>query len=87
MSELPWNLAAETAADPAVRGELAGRVETAFRNLSARLGAVARLALIEEQPYQKIADALGLSIGAVKTRVFRAVRILRKELSDLEEYR
>lgn len=87
MSELPPNLAAETVADPAAQNELGERIESAFRNLSARLGAVARLALIEEQPYQKIADALGLSIGAVKTRVFRAVRILRKELSGLEEYR
>jgi len=84
-AELPPDLAAEPAADPAVRGELAGRIEAAFRGLSARLRTVARLALIEEQPYQNIAEALGLSIGAVKTRVFRAVRILREELRDLEK--
>ncbi len=41
------------------------------------------LALVEEQPYDQIADALGTSVGAVKLRVFRAVRILRRQLSRL----
>ena len=41
------------------------------------------LALIEEQPYQEIADALGISVGAVKLRVFRATRLLRKELKEM----
>ncbi len=41
------------------------------------------LALIEERPYNEIADALGTSVGAVKLRVFRAVRILRKRLRHL----
>jgi hypothetical protein len=35
---------------------------------------------IEEQPYKEIAEALGISTGAVKLRVFRALRLLRKEL-------
>jgi len=39
---------------------------------------VATLALIEEQPYKEIAEALGISVGAVKVRVFRALRLLRK---------
>jgi DNA-directed RNA polymerase specialized sigma24 family protein len=38
--------------------------------------------LPEEQPYQEIADALGVSAGAVKLRVFRALRILRKTLKQ-----
>jgi len=41
----------------------------------------ATLALVEEQPYDEIADALGTSVGAVKLRVFRAVRLLRKQLN------
>jgi DNA-directed RNA polymerase specialized sigma24 family protein len=36
---------------------------------------------LEEQPYEEIADALGISVGAVKLRVFRAVRVLRKQLN------
>jgi len=41
------------------------------------------LALIDEEPYAEIADALGISIGAVKLRVFRAVRLLRNHLKQL----
>ena len=55
----------------------------AFRKLPAKLQIVATLALIEEQPYAEIADALGLPIGTVKSRVFRATRALREELARL----
>jgi DNA-directed RNA polymerase specialized sigma24 family protein len=41
---------------------------------------VASLALIEEQPYAEIADALSLPLGTVKSRVSRATEALRKEL-------
>jgi len=44
---------------------------------------VATLALIEEEPYNKIAEAVGISAGLVKMRVYRAVRILRKQLNSL----
>jgi DNA-directed RNA polymerase specialized sigma24 family protein len=50
--------------------------------LPAKLQVAATLALIEELPYDEIAGALGTSVGAVKLRVFRAVRILRKRLSQ-----
>ena len=39
--------------------------------------------LIEEQKHEDIAAALGISIGAVKSRVFRAVRILRGKLERM----
>jgi RNA polymerase sigma-70 factor (ECF subfamily) len=55
----------------------------AFRRLSPKLQVVATLALVEEQPYAEIADALGLPVGTVKSRVFRAIRALRKELAVL----
>jgi DNA-directed RNA polymerase specialized sigma24 family protein len=41
---------------------------------------VALLALIEEVSYAEIGESLGLSLSAVKTRVFRAVHRLRDEL-------
>jgi len=44
---------------------------------------VATLALIEEEPYYDIAEAVGISHALVKVRVFRAVRILRKKLNSL----
>jgi DNA-directed RNA polymerase specialized sigma24 family protein len=44
---------------------------------------VAALALLEEQAYAEIADALGIPAGTVKSRVFRATRALREELTRL----
>jgi len=67
--------------DPLVQSETRERIRQAFRRLPAQLQAAATLALIEELPYDEIASALGTSVGAVKLRVFRAVRILRKRLS------
>jgi len=68
--------------DPLVRRELRERIEQAFRRLPAKLQVAATLALVDELPYDEIANALGTSVGAVKVRVFRAVRILRKRLSQ-----
>jgi RNA polymerase sigma factor (sigma-70 family) len=59
------------------------QTESAFRQLPAKLQAVATLALVEERPYEEISESLGISIGAVKSRVFRAVRLLRKKLKQL----
>jgi len=67
-------------ADPAVTSDTLTKVERAFRELPPKLQAAATLALIEEQEYAAIADALGISVGGVKSRVFRAVRMLRKKL-------
>jgi RNA polymerase sigma-70 factor (ECF subfamily) len=58
------------------------RIRQAFQRLPVKLRVAATLALVEEQPYDEIADALGISVGAVKVRVFRAVRILRKRLTQ-----
>jgi len=67
--------------DPLVRCETQERIQQAFRRLPAKLQVAATLALVEELPYDEIAGALGTSVSAVKLRVFRAVRILRKRLS------
>src|SRR5262249_42872158 len=75
--------AAAPKSDPLVEDETRTKVQQAFRSLPAKLQVAATLALIEEQSYDEIADALGTSVGAVKLRVFRAVRLLRKRLSHL----
>ncbi len=59
------------------------KIQESFGRLPAKLRVAAILALVEERPYDEIADALGTSVGAVKLRVFRAVRILRQQLSGL----
>ena len=69
--------------DGLLQRETREKIQQAFRRLPAKFQAAATLALVEEQPYDEIADALGTSVGAIKVRVFRAVRILRKQLSQL----
>jgi len=58
-------------------------IAMAFRRLPPDLQIVAALALLEEQPYADIADALGIPEGTVKSRVFRATRLLKEELARL----
>ncbi len=76
------DLPAPHSLNPGVHRDIRERTERAFRQLPAKLQIAATLALLEEQPYQQIADALGISVGAVKLRVFRALRLLRKELQS-----
>jgi len=66
--------------DPAVGRDVREKIASAFRQLPRRLQVVAVLALIEGRPYPEIAEALGISLGAVKSRVFRAVRQLQEKL-------
>lgn len=69
--------------DAAVQREERERIAQAFLELPAKLRVAATLALIEEEPYETIAEGLGISVGGVKTRVWRAVRQLRKKLKGL----
>ena len=55
----------------------------AFRSLPPKLLVVALLALVEQQPYEEIANALDVPIGTVKSRAFRAIRALREALTRL----
>lgn len=64
------------------QSELRASIFVAMNRLSPRLRVAVLLALVEEEPYENIAQALGISVGAVKARVYRGVRILRKELSN-----
>ncbi len=79
-TDLPDHLPAPRLPDPGISEELRRKTARAFCRLPPKLQIAATLALIEEQPYKEIADALGISTGAVKVRVFRALRFLRKEL-------
>jgi len=81
--ELRDDYADSEPADPAVRREARQRIARAFGALPPKLRAAAALALIEEQPYERIAEGLGISVGGVKSRVWRAVRLLRKSLKGV----
>ena len=75
----------EDPADPAApddvqRQDLARAIRQAFSLLPPKLRAAATLALVEDLPQAAIAEELGISVAAVKSREFRAVRLLRKRL-------
>jgi len=81
--ELPEDLAGPEGADPVVHRETLEQIKHAFFQLPAKYRLVATLALIEEETYNNIAEAAGISVALVKVRVFLAVRMLRKKLSSL----
>lgn len=69
-------------ADPLVTGEIRREVARALGRLPPKLRMAAVLAVVEELPQKEIADALGVTVAAVKLRVFRAMRRLRSELEQ-----
>jgi RNA polymerase sigma factor (sigma-70 family) len=73
-------LAAPAIADPAVTAEIRRKTAEAFGRLPPNLRVAALLAVVGEMPQREVAAALGISIAAVKLRVFRALRLLRKDL-------
>jgi RNA polymerase sigma-70 factor, ECF subfamily len=82
-AELPEEVPVAASANPGVQRDIRERTAEAFRQLPAKLQVAATLALVEEEPYAEIAAALGISLGAVKVRVFRATRLLRKKLKAM----
>lgn len=72
-----------SAPDPLLQAEIRDRIARAFFGLPVRLRVAATLALIEECPYQEIANALDISLSAVKMRVGRAVALLRASLESM----
>lgn len=79
-AEVQPEAAAPLAPDAAVIAEIRRKTALAFERLPLKLRIAATLAVIEEQPHKDIAAALGISVAAVKLRVFRALRLLRKDL-------
>jgi len=80
--ELAADIAAPPRADPAISAEIRGKTALAFQRLPPKLRIAAILSVVEEQSAKNIAEALGISVAAVKLRVFRAVRFLRKDLQQ-----
>src|SRR5262249_14618805 len=69
--------------DPIVCREMHSSIAAAFRCLPVKLRVAATLSLIEERSHQEIAEALGTTEGAVRVRVFRAVQLLREQLTRM----
>lgn len=85
--DVPWSEREQAlpaaATEPLLDRERREAIARAFGRLPASLRLTATLALVEERRHAEIADALGISAGAVKQRVFRAVRLLREQLDRL----
>jgi RNA polymerase sigma-70 factor (ECF subfamily) len=79
-TEMLAEVAAPAAADPAMTAEIRLKTALAFGRLPPKLRIAATMAVIEEEPQKDVAAALGISVAAVKLRVFRALRLLRKDL-------
>jgi RNA polymerase sigma-70 factor (ECF subfamily) len=79
-AETCGELATPATGDPAVSAEIRLKTALAFGRLPPKLRVAATLAVVEELPQKEVAAALGISVTAVKLRVFRALRLLRKDL-------
>lgn len=79
-TELPATLQAPCVSDPGVTEEIRRKTAEALARLPPSLRVAAMLAVVEEMPNKQVAEVLGISTGAAKLRVFRALRILRREL-------
>ncbi len=78
--QLVEEIAAPQAADAAVTAEIRSKTAQAFARLPPKLRVAATLAVVEGQTHKDVAEALGISVAAVKLRVFRALRLLRRDL-------
>jgi RNA polymerase sigma-70 factor, ECF subfamily len=74
--------AAEKQGDCVERQQARAGIRDALMELSPKLRIVVQLTLIEDASYAAVAHALGISLSAVKLRVFRATRILRRKLEQ-----
>ena len=81
--EMLESAAAPLVGDAAVSDEIRRKTLSAFVRLPARLRATALLAVVEGRSHKEIAEALGITVPAVKLRVFRALRLLRKDLAKM----
>ena len=79
-TELPTTLPAAETGDPGIAAEIRRKTAAALARLPPALRVAAVLAVVDDMPYKKVAQSLGISTGAVKLRVYRALRILRREL-------
>jgi RNA polymerase sigma-70 factor (ECF subfamily) len=77
------NMPAAAALDVAVAAEIRQKTASAFSRLPVKLRVAALLAVVEERPQKEVAEALGITVAAVKLRVFRALRLLRKDMERM----
>ncbi len=82
-SDAPWEdrMASRSVADPTARAEL----EAALRSVSTEHREAFLLVEVFGLSYQETADVLGVAVGTVKSRMFRARQALCLAIADQEE--
>ena len=59
-------------------------IERALAQIPQDIAGILRLAFIDELPYAEIAEREGVSHGAIKTRIHRAKKVLKKAVDELD---
>lgn len=73
----------EAPTSAASRHELEAEIQRAITRLSPKMRAITVLRYLESLSYEEIADALGISLGTVKSRLSRAHDALDRELTPV----
>ena len=76
---------AETPSASLERSDQRSALEAALAQLSESHRSVFELAILQDLPYEQIAEMLGIPKGTVKSRVFYALRKLRETLRSEQE--
>ena len=88
LSEAGFDVPVDRAEQPEARALRAEQIRTLYRALD-KLGPKHRSILVlrelQELEYEQISGVVGISVGTVKSRLFRARRELQKILLDMEQ--
>lgn len=71
--------------EEALGAELLSRFQEEISRLPEKQKSAILLSRVEGLPYQEIAEVLGMSLPAVKSTIFRGMRVLRDRLTDVIE--
>ena len=80
--EMWVNVAAPSTGDAAVAADIRRKTELAFATAAGKAAAGCGAGSRGRRPHKEVAEALGITVAAVKLRVFRALRLLRKDLQE-----
>lgn len=71
--------------DAAIAGEASQRIREALAGLPPGQRATATMFYLAEMSYQEIADGLGITVGAVRTRLYKGRASLRRQLRGIDQ--
>ncbi len=78
----PADVDSQCPADLVIRQEESERIKQAMKALDRKHRAVLVLRYFDDLSYQEIAQALGIPLGTVKSRLNTAIRTLHEELAE-----